>query len=52
LQRLFILLKRKLEKRLPVKLFGVSGLGVDNFPVDVHWIIVLEWRKAGVHFVN
>jgi hypothetical protein len=52
LQRLFILLKRILEKHLPVKLFRVAGLGVYNFSVDVHWVIILKRREASMHFVN
>ena len=43
-----------LDQRLKVlvKAFGISRLGVDNFSVDVHRIVILEWRVASEHFIE
>lgn len=43
-----------LNKRLAftVEAIGVSWLGVDNFPVNIHGVVVLEWRITCKHFVK
>lgn len=37
---------------LAIEAIGVSWLSVNNFPVNIHGIVVLEWRVAGQHFVQ
>lgn len=37
---------------LAVKVLRVSGLCVDDFSIDIHRIIILEWGETCVHFVN
>lgn len=35
-----------------IKAVWISWLRVDNFLVDVHWIVIHEWSMAGVHLIN
>lgn len=43
-----------LDKRLAfaIKTVGVSWLCVYDFPVNIHGIVVLEWRVTSQHFVK
>lgn len=35
-----------------VETIWVSWLCVDNFPINVHGVVVLEWRVTSKHFVQ
>lgn len=43
-----------LDKTLKVRIKAVwiSWLRVNNFLVDVHWIVIHEWSVTGMHLIN
>ena len=46
--------QQMLDQRLKVLVesFWIPWLGVDDFSVDVHWIVILERRVASEHFIE
>ena len=37
---------------LPIKAFRVARLRVNDLPVNVHGVLILEGREAGQHLIN
>ena len=40
------------ESNLRVETFWIAWLGIDDLPVDVHWVFVLEGWEASQHLVD
>ena len=40
------------ESNLRIETFWIAWLGIDDLPVDIHWIFVLEGWEASQHLVD
>ena len=40
------------ERNLRVETFGIAWLGIDDLPVDVHGVLILEGWEASQHLVD